>query len=68
MPASSAARPLLRTYTADAGSSPTSTTASPGSTPVDAFSAATPSATSPRTCFAISLPLMISAAMSAPSR
>src|SRR5438445_10470562 len=50
----------------DAGSSPTSTVASPGGTPVSAVSAATSRATSARTSWAIALPSMIVAAISLP--
>ena len=44
---------------AEAGSSPASTAASPGVTPVDPTSALTPTATSPRMSSAICLPSMI---------
>src|SRR5437868_1967312 len=57
MPTSRHALLLPRTYTCDAGSSPTSTTASPGVTP-RARSAATSSRTSSRTFAEIALPSM----------
>src|SRR4051812_45748537 len=57
IPASRDAFSLAPTYTALAGSSPTSTTLSPGVTP-RAFSAATSAATSARIFFASSVPLI----------
>src|SRR5512133_114824 len=65
MPASMHAFSLARTYTALAGSSPTSTTVRPGVTP-RAISAAASRATSARTCLAMATPSM-SLAASTPS-
>src|SRR6185437_6384341 len=60
MPASSVAFPLLRTYTALAGSSPTSTTVRPGTMPRCA-NCRTSRATSPRISRAIATPSINSA-------
>src|SRR5882672_7011765 len=59
MPTSAHARCLPLTYTADAGSSPTSTVASPGTRPVRSRNASTCWATSARTRAAIALPSMM---------
>src|SRR6478672_2866943 len=59
MPTSAHARCLPLTYTADAGSSPTSTVASPGTRPVRSRNTSTCSATSARTRAAIALPSMM---------
>src|SRR5436190_2774602 len=64
MPASAHAFPFDATYTALAGSSPTSTTVSPGVTP-RAFSTFTSSATRSRTRRAISRPSITTAVVSA---
>src|SRR5262245_40930485 len=60
MPTSSALRFLLRTYTWEAGSSPTRITASVGRTPVDSARAATSLLTSASTLAATALPSRIS--------
>src|SRR6185503_17536026 len=60
MPTSSALRFLLRTYTWEAGSSPTRITASVGRAPVDSASAATPVFTSASTVAATALPSRVS--------
>ena len=59
MPTSCVAFCLPPTYTAEAGSSPTSTVASPGGSLPAATHAATSAATSRRTSSAIALPSMI---------
>ena len=63
MPTSWVAFCLPPTYTADAGSSPTSTVASPGGSLPACVHAATSAATSRRTSSAIALPSMIVAPM-----
>src|SRR5262245_5831003 len=59
IPTDAAARFLLRTYRADAGSSPTSTTASAGATPVDSRRRSTSARTSSRTFWATIRPSRI---------
>src|SRR5512139_545719 len=66
IPASTAAFPLLRTYTWEAGSSPTRTTVSPGRTPARAASPATFSRTSARTDAAMAFPSISLAATRSP--
>src|SRR3982751_3209842 len=63
MPEASVSFRLLRTYTCDAGFSPTSTTASPGTLLPAAMRAATCCATSAVTRSASALPSMIRAVM-----
>ena len=59
MPHSSQAARLLRTYTAEAGLSPTITTASPGRRPPEATRRSTAARTSAFTTRAMALPSMI---------
>ncbi len=65
-PASEAAFPLLRTYTWDAGSSPTRTTVRPGRTPVRAMSSAARSLTPARTDAAMAFPSISFAVIGGP--
>jgi hypothetical protein len=68
IPAASQAFALLRTYTAEAGSSPTSTTSSPAGRPARAANTAAASATCARRAAAAALPsTIVVIASSAPS-